>query len=394
MKRIYWRPQKVSRKLLVAIGVLAVAGLLAVETFPIRSCQPDYDVKLRAAQLAHQAMGIIKEETCQRGYTIDRRFDPSGTGLVGEAMTPLTSLPASLEAKQTTVNPNFAAVLVQMLKRAGVEPGDCVAVGYSGSFPALNVCLCAAMETLQLRPIVIASIASSQFGANRPDLLWIDMERILFERGAISFRSTAASLGGFGDRARGMSDESRAQLRAAIERNNLMPIYAHSLKKSIERRMQIYHDESQGQPIKAYVNIGGGEASLRGAKGKQLYPAGLTMTAPPGAADVDSVISRFAMQGTPVINVVGAEELAEEFGFPIAPAAVPAVGTGKVFDDCAPNRPLAGIVLLAIFAALRAFVLTDVGHRVMITVRRWCRPKAHGQPTWLEPSRGEPQLMV
>jgi poly-gamma-glutamate system protein len=394
MKSIYWRPQKISRKLLVAIGMLALAGLTAVETFPMRGCPLDFDEKLRAAQLAQRAMGIIKEETHRRGYTIDRRFDPGETGLVGEAMTPLTSLPASLEAKQTSVNPNFAAVIVQMLKRAGVGPGDCVAVGYSGSFPALNVCLCAALETLQLRPIVIASTASSQFGANRPDLLWIDMERILFERGFISFRSTAASMGGFGDRARGMSDESRAQFKAAMERNNLLPIYPHSLSESIERRMQIYKDQSQGRPIKAYVNIGGGEASLRGAKGKKLFPAGLTMTAPAGAAGADSVISRFAVQGTPVINMVGAEELAAEFGFPVAPAAVPAVGTGKVFDESAPNRVLAGFVLLLIFAALRAFVLSDVGHRAITAVRRRCRPSTHDQPTWLEPSRGEPQLMV
>ena len=73
----------------------------------------------------------------------------------------VTSLPGKLANKQMTVNPNFAAAIVQMRKDAGVEKGDFVAVGVSGSFPAFNVCTYTALETLRARPIVIGSGASS-----------------------------------------------------------------------------------------------------------------------------------------------------------------------------------------------------------------------------------------
>ena len=44
-----------------------------------------------------------------------------------------------------------------------MKKGDAVAIGYSGSFPALNICVMAAVETLQLEPIGIASASASQW---------------------------------------------------------------------------------------------------------------------------------------------------------------------------------------------------------------------------------------
>lgn len=394
MKHVYWRPQKISRRLLFSVALLSLGGLVVVETFQTTRRQPNYDVKLSAAQLAHDAMTVIKQERIRRGHQFSDRFDPGKTGWVGEAMTPVTSLPASLVAKQTSVNPNFAAVIVDMLTQAGIQRGDCVAVGYSGSYPALNVCLCAALETLELKPIVIASAASSQFGANDPQLLWIDMERILFEHGQISFRSTAASIGGYGDRGKGMSDQARNLFVAAIKRNNLSLIQQETLSESIEERMRIYRDQSHEKPIKAYVNVGGGAASIRGSTGKRLYRVGLNISAPPGFAQADSVMSRFARQGIPVINLVRAEELAARFGLPEAPAVMPAVGTGAVFVQTTHRRWLAAVVLLGILGTLRAFVLTDLGHRIKAFLRRgiWSTWQADSE-TLVDTTTG-PQLMV
>ena len=165
---------------------------------------------LAAARLAERGMDVIKRERQQRGHRIRRHFDPAASGLIGDSMTLVTSLPGNLRAKQTSVNPNFAAAVVQMLRQAGVKEGDCVAVGCSGSFPALNLAAYAALESMQVKPVVVASACASQFGANMPDMMWIDMERLLHERGLISFRSVAVSVGGSGDRGLGMSDAARA----------------------------------------------------------------------------------------------------------------------------------------------------------------------------------------
>ncbi|MEZ6073700.1 MAG: poly-gamma-glutamate system protein [Pirellulales bacterium] len=328
MKRVYWRPRRISKGVLLFVGVVGMLGTLAIESFPIErqsSCQTE---KLAAAELACRGMAAIREARLQRGHEFDERFDPAGSGMIGEAMSAVTSLPSHLEAKQTSVNPNFAAAVVEMLVDAGVEPGDVVAVGYTGSFPAFNVCVCAALETLDLQPLVIHSAASSQFGANCSDMMWLDMERVLRESGAISFRSCAGTLGGFGDRARGMSDESQGLLRDSLWRNGVPLIEVASLQESIERRMEIYASRAAGRPIKAYINVGGGAASIHGAKGREAFGAGLSKTFTSSGADVDCVASRFASNGVPVIHVGNALQLAERFGLPIAPGELPEVGSG------------------------------------------------------------------
>jgi poly-gamma-glutamate system protein len=53
--------------------------------------------------------------------------------------TSLTTDAGNLEAKQTAINPNWAAVIVDLLQQANVKERDPVAVSFSGSFPALNI---------------------------------------------------------------------------------------------------------------------------------------------------------------------------------------------------------------------------------------------------------------
>ena len=179
MKSIYWRPRKVTRGTILGISLFAVVGLVLVESLRTARPMPHREEKLAAATLAEQMMQTIKEERLKLGHRIYPRLDPMQTGMIGRTSSPITTLPAKLGAKQASVNPNFAAAIVEMLIEVDAQPGDIVAVGYSGSFPALNVAVCAALESFQLEPIVIASAASSSFGANHPDLMWLDMERRL-----------------------------------------------------------------------------------------------------------------------------------------------------------------------------------------------------------------------
>ena len=220
-------------------------------------------------------MEAIKERRLALGYAIDPAIDPAQTGLIGAAMTPATSTAGRLAAKRISANPNFAAIVVSLLKRAGVQPGDTVAIGYSGSFPGLNVAVEAAVQTLDLRPIGISSAAASQWGANLPDFLWLDMERTLFDGGKIGFRSQAASLGGVEDRGLGMNDATHETLRQGIARNGLATIEAGSFTEGVEQRMQLYQEQAGTAPIKCYINIGGGATSVGKSLGKKQFRSGL-----------------------------------------------------------------------------------------------------------------------
>ena len=199
MKRMYWRPQRVSQTVLVLISIASVGGFVAVESFKKRTKQPFFTEKLAAAKIANNAFKALLEERIKRKLPIDKEIDPAQTGLIGDQITPVTTNLGELGAKQTAINPNFAALVVEYLRRAGVSNGDVVAVGWSGSFPAINVNVMAAIEAMKLKPIIVSSVASSQWGANLPEFMWLDMEKTLVERGIVSARSVAASIGGIED---------------------------------------------------------------------------------------------------------------------------------------------------------------------------------------------------
>lgn len=364
MKRVYWRPQKISKAALFAIGLVAVGGTLAIEHFPITHHSGDVQTKMVAAQLADRGMKTIRAARVALGHEFAPRFDPTDSGMIGAAMSQVTSLPGHLDAKQTSVNPNFAAVATELLQRAGVGEGDLVAVGCTGSFPGLNTCLYAALEAIGATPLIVHSAASSQFGANEPDMMWLDMERVLYEAGIISFRSQVATLGGFGDRARGMSDDSVALLTASLERNGVDAIGIRSLKQSVEQRMEIYRTSAAGRPVTAYVNVGGGAASIHGEDGREAFGSGLTVSLPSGAEQIDCVATRYAQQGIPIVNLGNAVALAKAHGLPVAPQVMPAVGQGAVFTAARPSRLLAALLLMGVLGLVRSYVWTDLWARV------------------------------
>lgn len=370
MKRIYWRPRGISRTVLALIAVLSMVGMGAVERFRLRTQQPYFEEKLEASRLALKAMQILQQEREPREPDIDPINDPTGSGLIGLAMTAVTSDPGSLPAKQTTINPNFAAILVQWLHGAGVKNGDVVAVGVSGSFPALNVCVYAALQTMGVKPVVVSSAAASQWGANLPDFIWLDMEKVLADNNIFTFRSVAASIGGVEDRGLGMASEGRKLLEQGIHRNGVELIDSKSFTDSIDRRMAIYNQKAAGSPIKAYINVGGGTTSVGTSIGKRMFEPGLNLKIPPGAQHLDAVMTRFARDGVPVIHLTNIAQIASEYGLPTSPRTIPEVGAGRIFYGGRYNLWLAGGVLLAILGSLYAFIHTEIGYRLLQTPAR------------------------
>lgn len=367
MKKLYWRPNRVSRIELSFITLLALGGMVAVESFPQVNKRAHYKEKLAAARLAERAIREVKAERHRRGIPINEEADPGRTGMVGDLLSPIASNSGHLSAKQTAINPNFAAVVVHQLRAADVERGDVVAVGLSGSFPGLNTAVYAALETIGVRPIVIASTSASQWGATNPHFTWLDMERILEQRRVFSTRAIAASLGGIDDRALGLSNQGKDLLAMAIERAGLPMINARSYEESVERRMETYAARAGDRPIKAYINVGGGTASVGTRVGKHMFRSGLNRSTPLGEVP-DSVMLRFSQAGLPVIHLSGVSKLAVRYGLPLSPVALPPAGQGRVFVTMQYNRWLVAGALLAVLAAAILFLRLHLGLRIGSTM--------------------------
>jgi len=362
MKKIYWRPQGMPVFAFILVALFSVGGVAAVEHFQSVTEKPHYTEKLEAASLALKAMNIIREERLRRDLPIDPASDPAGSGLIGTFTSPVTSHPGDLDAKQTSVNPNFAAVVVDLFKKVRIGKGDCVAISFTGSFPALNICVYAAAAALKLKPVTVSSVSSSQWGANEPGLLWIDMEQLLYRRGIFPFRSAAASIGGSDDRGRELSEEGRKLILDAIRRNGLELLKSPGLAGSIDDRMEIYF--SQDQP-RALINVGGGVASAGIRSSRVLLKPGL-LTSLSGELRDDSVIYRFLKdEKLPVIHLENVRELARDHGLPVNPHSLQKVGEGELYFQYRYNVWLTAIVLGGIVFGLYIFGRVDWGFRML-----------------------------
>jgi poly-gamma-glutamate system protein len=311
--------------------LLALLALIAVENGKMDVKQDYYIEKLEAAKLSQAAAQLLKNHRLENGVFIDDVNDPNQTALIGQEYTMITTDVGNVESKLSATNPNFAAVIVQLLKEAGLDENDHVAVAFSGSFPGLNISVLAALETLHLEPVVITSVGASNFGANDPYFTWLDMEAHLNNAGIFHHRSLAASIGGGNDIGRGLSPEGRELITEAILRNKIDFIHEKFLENSISKRMEIYEKYAGENEIRAFINVGGGIASLGNTINGQLIPSGLTERLPMSNFPLHGVIIQMAKKGIPIIHLLNIDQLLTEFGLPSNPVPLPDPGEGGIF---------------------------------------------------------------
>ncbi|RME26157.1 MAG: poly-gamma-glutamate system protein, partial [Deltaproteobacteria bacterium] len=125
-----WRPGRASRSALVLVATISVLGYVAVEQSPHKIKKKYYEEKLRAAKLMDSGMKAIRDQKLLLFGRIDTEHDPNESGMIGSGLSPITSKEGSLQAKQTTANPNWAAVFVHWYRQAGLKKGDVVAMGF------------------------------------------------------------------------------------------------------------------------------------------------------------------------------------------------------------------------------------------------------------------------
>jgi hypothetical protein len=133
--------------------------------------------------------------------------------------------------------------------------------------------------------------------------------------------------------------------------------------------MALYDELAGDRPIKAYINVGGGSASVGTHIGKKQFKPGLNTSAPSRAGAVDSVMLRFAKRDVAVIHMSRVKLIAERFRLPYAPKQLIKIGQGEMFVKTEYSRPLALAGLIAIFASMFAFIRWDVGTRLLTTAR-------------------------
>lgn len=284
--------------------------------------------KLSAARLMQEWTEAVREMKLQAGLTRTEE-DLLGTWLVGERYTRITTTLGDPAAKRTACDPNMAAVLVEMLERAGIRPGDTVGAGFSGSFPGINLAVLAACQVLDVKCVYIASVGASSYGANQPELTFPDMACRLYQAGLLERAPSLVTPGGDYDCGAEMDPELKGQILQRIAGYGVSVLEERDFQRNLSARADIYDREG---PICCFIGVGGNISTL-GLEEENLpcglIPGGTVRRVTGGSG----LLQRYNLQGLPVLHLLNIRRLAADYGLAFDAQRPLPLGEGAIYYE-------------------------------------------------------------
>ena len=91
-------------------GMISLLVLILMSAIPEKNVSSPLPEMSEAAAIMEQSIEIISSYCRRNNINMDDLIDPARTGLIGNELTELTTTIGHLDAKRTTVNPNFASL--------------------------------------------------------------------------------------------------------------------------------------------------------------------------------------------------------------------------------------------------------------------------------------------
>lgn len=343
--------------LYLLLCVFLIAAAIACTLAGSRIVQDDlYDVKLAAAEKMELCMARI------RAYKEEARLpispeDTFQTGMIGDGYTYITTTLGAVEAKRTSANSDMAALAVELLREAGIRPGQTVGAGFSGSFPALNLAVLCACDAMQVRCIYIVSAGASTYGANQPELTAPDMLCRLSEEKLLP-APLAVTPGGAYDVGQDMDPEYLDQILTRLDLYGI-PIYQIAdYEENVRLRMQLYE---QAGPIDCFIGVGGNVTTL----GKNGVDLGQGVIHPDKVHFINAesgLLERYCAQGLPVIHFLNIKKLTADYGLPYDPEIHTVPGSSAIYYERR-YSPVPAALCLTLCAALLFAYRASSGRR-------------------------------
>ena len=273
--------------------------------------------KLEATEIMKNSLDILS--SASENIVIE---DIYGSGIVGVDSSAITTIFDSEDKKMKNskiacTHPNFAALVVEMFQEAQLKKDDKIAISMTGSLPGANIAVLSACKSMKLEPVIISSVGSSAWGANEENFSWLDMEEYLYNNKIIDVKSIAASIGGENDLGDNLSDRGIEAIENIIASKNIEFINNKSLIESVNKKIQIYENNNVSN-YKAFVNIGGGSASLGYGLGKDQIKVGVIYPIEKKQIDYDgfesSIAKYFLDNDVTFINIKSINLLAKNVG--------------------------------------------------------------------------------
>jgi poly-gamma-glutamate system protein len=346
-RRIFKPGIKITSGQLFFLFSLSLALLLINELSLQRVPRPEYHQMVAAAETMHEAIRQMRLYREQQNIPIDNPFDPNNSGFIGREFSPITTTPGDPESKQTSLNPDFAALLIYWFQQLNLSPGERVIIHASASFPALSIAAIIACETAGLEMVIASSAGASSFGANIPGLTYWDMENVLRGKGIIKQRTRFATPGANHDNGSSLWEGGMEIVRKAARRNGLSLVVGETLEDVVEEKWEFF---KQYRPVGVFLNIGGNQSALGNSHCSLQIPPGI-IRHPHQCVDVDGgLIQRFNRENVPIIHLLKIRDIALRNGIALSPHPLPEPGQAPLYY--AVRRPQwLPIVSLAFMAA-------------------------------------------
>ena len=334
-----FRPQIQKTKTLFLIACLSMVSVYLVSQSNTYIEKDGIDDKIRATKIMQSCINSIKKSNL---VSINDE-DLYQTGLIGVESSNITTVYNEgsknfLNSKISCTHPNFSALVVHLFKEAEINSGDTVAISMTGSLPGANLALMAACEALDVSPIILSSVGSSSWGANREDFTWLDMESYLYNEKLIKDKSLAVSIGGENDLGENLTDKGIEIIEENIISNNFDLVNESSLKENIDSKMNMYKRKLPIENYSAFINIGGGSSSIGYGAAKDSMKVGVLFP-----IEIDDIIEdnkyfssslayNFMNKGVTFINIKNINILGKDWGL-YPPDKSIDINNGKLFYE-------------------------------------------------------------
>ncbi len=305
------------KKYLLIWLIILVCFMLAIKLTTKATKDLYYQEKEQATYKTLMAYQTIKQYRLNHDISLsdpsrnNKLLDPQETGLLGYWLSDITTTTGDLEAKKRSINPAFAAVVIDMLVKANIKAGDEVGVLASGSFPALTIAVLCALEVYQVKACVIASIGSSSYGANIPDLTIFDMIQILLDEDILHHNLDYVSFGGVDDTGNEFAYEVKESILNRINSRAIPLLDGGAFPAIITNHLNAY--QAKIPNIKLFINIGGHVAALGEGKATYLGNNGLIFKTKRLFTAERGLINRYLEQNIPVIHFLNILSLAQKY---------------------------------------------------------------------------------
>jgi poly-gamma-glutamate system protein len=243
-----------------------------------------------------------------------------------------------------------------------------VAIGSSGSFPALTIASLAAAEAMNVEAVTILSLGASGYGATRPELHLLNIMEVLLREGVLKTQPAAVSLGGERDTGRDYSPQLREILLKQISKSGIPLIDEPDLRLNVAARMALYGADPGHSPISAFINAGGSFANLGTSNLVLKLRPGLNRSVALPPRRERGVLFEMAARDIPIIHLLYIDGLARQQNLPWDPSPLPGSGDWNPPVDASRRGPWFwwiaashfAVVLLIVLQSLRFFTRREL----------------------------------